>query len=61
MDDQDKNQNLPAVTDDGGVARVLSERDAALFLRMLDEDPEPNNALRAAAERYRVATQRSRS
>lgn len=31
----------------------LSARDRDLFLNMLDSPPEPNDALRRAAERYR--------
>ena len=31
----------------------LSERDAARFLELLDADPQPNEALRSAAQRYR--------
>lgn len=34
--------------------RVLSDRDAALFLAMLESDAGPNEALKAAAERYRA-------
>ncbi len=33
--------------------RVLSERDAELFVNLLASDAEPNEALKAAAERYK--------
>lgn len=32
--------------------RILSDRDRDLFLQMIDNPPEPNKALRQAAERY---------
>jgi uncharacterized protein (DUF1778 family) len=35
-----------------GSMRVLSERDARRFLELLDADVEPNEAQRAAANRY---------
>lgn len=42
--------------------RVLSERDAELFMELLSADAEPNEALKAAAEKYkaRTGTQRDR-
>ncbi len=36
-----------------GSTRVLSLRDAVRFVELLDADPEPNDALRRAAEHYR--------
>jgi uncharacterized protein (DUF1778 family) len=36
--------------------RVLSDRDAELFLELLSADAEPNEALKAAAERYKSQT-----
>ena len=33
--------------------RVLSNRDRDIFLAMLDADEEPNEAMKAAAERYK--------
>lgn len=36
-----------------GSTRVLSLRDAVRFVELLDAEPEPNDALRRAAERYR--------
>ncbi len=33
--------------------RQLSDRDQYLFLKMLDEDAEPNEALKQAARRYK--------
>lgn len=36
-----------------GSTRVLSLRDAVRFVELLDAEPEPDDALRRAAERYR--------
>jgi len=33
--------------------RILSDRDRDIFLKMLDEPPEPNEALKKAAEEYK--------
>jgi len=32
---------------------ILSDRDREIFLAMLDSDAEPNDALKAAAQRYK--------
>ncbi len=34
-------------------ATILSDRDRDIFLAMLDADPEPNEALKQAARRFR--------
>lgn len=38
--------------------RTLSARDSRTFLEMLDDDAEPNNALKQAAARYKGARHR---
>lgn len=38
--------------------RKLSARDSEIFLAMIDNPPEPNAALRSAAERYKKLTKK---
>ncbi len=37
-------------------SRTLSDRDREIFLAMLEDDSEPNDALRQAARRYQQRT-----